>query len=109
MMDIRQQRPDAARDSGQSGRRSPRLAGRSVRPTLEEHIGLNLRQRRQRLNITLVQTAAQSGLSVSLISKVERGQVSPSLSTLKCLCDTLGVNVREVLHGYDAGGAVMTP
>lgn len=52
-------------------------------------IGARIRVRRRELNLTLQQLAALAGLSTGFISLVERGQTSPSLSSLTNIADAL--------------------
>jgi len=47
--------------------------------------------------LTLVEVAEQTGLSVSFLSDLERGQTRPSLDTLERLSKFYGVNMNELL------------
>ena len=64
-----------------TGSGAPRTAER----TLEEAIGAQIRLHRKRLEITGGELAAAAGLSTGMLSKIENGQISPSLSTLQSL------------------------
>ena len=44
---------------------------------------LKIREQRKRRNLTIKELADQAGLSISYISQVERGEVDPSLSSLR--------------------------
>ena len=54
-------------------------------------IGSALRDLRQSRNLTARQLAAESGVSAAMISRIENGQVSPSISTLNALSQALDV------------------
>jgi len=52
-------------------------------------LGLQLRQRRRIKDLTLTELSQQSGLSVGLLSQIERGLSSPSLKSLTQICAAL--------------------
>jgi transcriptional regulator with XRE-family HTH domain len=56
-------------------------------------IGATLRDARQRRNWGLRQLAARVGVSPSLVSQVERGQIAPSVSTLYLITSELGLTI----------------
>ena len=56
-------------------------------------LGDDLRGLRRAQGLTLEDLAASSGRSVSFISKIERGQARPSITTLQDLAGALGVPV----------------
>lgn len=53
---------------------------------------------RQSRDLTLAKLAAQSALSVSTLSRIESGQLSPTFETLQKLCDGLGITVNSLLN-----------
>jgi transcriptional regulator with XRE-family HTH domain len=57
-----------------------------------------LRDERRLRGWTLDDLAARAGVSKSLLSKIERDQVSPSLRTLKALADGLELPLAWLLH-----------
>ena len=61
----------------------------------EAPLGKRLRDRRQRLGLTLKQVADGAGLSVGFISQIERGLNAPSLSSLAAISGVLGAQVTE--------------
>lgn len=75
---------DEALDTGST---APRIAER----TLEQAIGAQIRQLRKRLDITGGELAQAARLSTGMLSKIENGQISPSLSTLQALASALNV------------------
>jgi transcriptional regulator with XRE-family HTH domain len=60
-----------------------------------------LREERRLRGWTLDELADRAGVSKSLLSKIERDQVSPSLRTLKALADGLDVPLAWLLHEDD--------
>jgi transcriptional regulator with XRE-family HTH domain len=61
-------------------------------------IGASLKQIRRRLDLTLAQTAARTGVSASALSKIENGQVSPSFDIIKRISNGLGVEIEELVR-----------
>ena len=57
--------------------------------TLEGAIGAQIRMHRKRLDITGGELAAAAALSTGMLSKIENGQISPSLSTLQSVARAL--------------------
>ncbi len=68
---------------------------------LEVAIGNELRKFRHQQNMTVVDLSARAGLSAGMLSKIENGNTSPSLSTLKSLSDALHVPVTAFFRGYE--------
>lgn len=54
-------------------------------------IGIQLRQRRRVKGLTLIELSKQAGLSVGLLSQIERGISSPSLKSMTQICTALGI------------------
>ncbi len=61
-------------------------------PTLNRQIAERVRRRRLERELTLDGLAAQSGVSRAMISKIERGEVSPTAPLLAKLANGLGLN-----------------
>src|ERR1700737_897945 len=57
---------------------------------LEVAIGREVRAFRNKLGITVADLAAATGLSLGMLSKIENGVTSPSLTTLQTLSRALG-------------------
>ena len=80
------------------------LRGRSSLPGERElglHIAERIREYRQQLGMSGSQLAYASGLSKGMLSKLENGQVSPSLSSLVRLSAALQVPVTAFFRGLD--------
>ena len=58
---------------------------------LELAIGHEVRVFRKKLGITVTDLSAATGISLGMLSKIENGNISPSLTTLQTLSRALGV------------------
>ncbi len=68
---------------------------------LEVAIGREVRAFRNKLNITVSDLAAAAGLSPGMLSKIENGLTSPSLSTLQALSRAVGVPVTAFFRRFE--------
>ena len=68
---------------------------------LGQHIAERIREYRQQLGMSGSQLAEASGLSKGMLSKLENGQVSPSLASLVRLSEALQVPVTAFFRGLD--------
>lgn len=68
---------------------------------LEMAIGHEVRTFRKKLGITVADLAAATGMSVGMLSKIENGNISASLSTLQALSRALGVPITAFFKGYE--------
>lgn len=62
-----------------------------IRDAVSVDVAQKLRQLRETQHMSLRALARQSGLSANALSMIERGRVSPSVSTLYKVADALGV------------------
>lgn len=62
-------------------------------PSHRHSVGAQLRQRRRVRGLTLTGLSALCGLSVGLLSQIERDLTSPSLKSLTLICDALGITM----------------
>jgi transcriptional regulator with XRE-family HTH domain len=60
-----------------------------------EHLGDKLKQSREERRLTMRELAAQSGVSASLISKIEAGKVSPTVMSLQKLLESMNIDMYE--------------
>ena len=60
-------------------------------------IGQQLKAARKALKLTLSQTSERTGVSVSGLSKIENGLVSPSFDVIKRICDGLDLPLEELV------------
>jgi len=68
---------------------------------LEIAIGREVRAFRKKLGITVADLAAATNISLGMLSKIENGNTSPSLTTLQALSRALGVPVTAFLRRYE--------
>ncbi|MEM9393284.1 MAG: XRE family transcriptional regulator [Pseudomonadota bacterium] len=68
---------------------------------LELAIGREVRARRQAKRITVAQLSEQTGLSIGMLSKIENGVTSPSLTTLQALASALNVPLTSFFRRYE--------
>ncbi|MFC2967296.1 helix-turn-helix domain-containing protein [Acidimangrovimonas pyrenivorans] len=68
-------------------------AERAQKRGLDLLVGLAVRNERSIAGMTLSELSAKSGVSSPMISKIERGHVSASLSTLNALAGAIGVPI----------------
>ncbi|WP_210419260.1 helix-turn-helix domain-containing protein [Acetobacter vaccinii] len=64
--------------------------------TLEESLGAQIRQLRRRAELTGSDLATAAGISLGMLSKIENGQISPSLATLQAVCRALTVPLSQL-------------
>ena len=66
---------------------------------LRIQFGKRLRKLRRERDLTQDQLAEAAGISVDMLSNIERGVNAPSFETLAKLARVLGVRVRELFDG----------
>jgi transcriptional regulator with XRE-family HTH domain len=67
-------------------------------PKVDTGIGTRLREARLRQDLSLDQASALTGLSLSMISKIERGLTSPSIRSLFALSNGLQIPLAGLLE-----------
>lgn len=105
--------PKAAKNPGASsgnGKERSRPAPLSQDPhatrdmrekVLEVAIGREVRAFRKKLGITVADLASATNLSLGMLSKIENGITSPSLTTLQSLSRALGVPLTDFFRRYE--------
>jgi transcriptional regulator with XRE-family HTH domain len=68
---------------------------------LEAAIGREVRAFRKKLGITVADLAAATNISLGMLSKIENGNTSPSLTTLQALSHALGVPLSAFLRRFE--------
>lgn len=61
-------------------------------------VGETLRRRRQIRGMSLRQVAEKAGISVGMLSQVERGLAAPSIKTLRAVCAAMDMPVNWLFH-----------
>lgn len=74
---------------------------------LEVAIGHEVRTQRKRQRLTVNDLSEKTGLSAGMLSKIENGATSPSLTTIQTLANALGVPLVSFFQGYDEPRGVM--
>lgn len=70
---------------------------------LKEVMAKNLRRIRHAKNLTQEELAGRAGLSMRYVGKIERGDVSASVTVLGQISDALEVEPGELLKRSDVG------
>jgi len=68
---------------------------------LEVAIGREVRAHRKQQNITVAELSALTELSIGMLSKIENGNTSPSLTTLQTLANALSVPLTSFFKQYE--------
>lgn len=68
---------------------------------LEVAIGREVRSFRKAQQITVAELSELTGLSIGMLSKIENGNTSPSLSTLQTLANALSVPLTSFFRQYE--------
>jgi transcriptional regulator with XRE-family HTH domain len=84
----------------------PGPGGRRSRPLLRTVVGEVLRRHRQQQRRTLAEVARAACVSVPYLSEVERGRKEPSSEILAAVCDSLRIELPDLLAevGRDLAG-----
>ncbi len=69
-------------------------------------IGKILRIYREKMGKSQTEIAHKAGISVSMLSQIERGVVSPSIDTLIGVCEALDIEVAEIFRKIASGSSV---
>ena len=76
-------------------------AGRARGMLLEQAIGREVRRQREKLDVTISELAKAAGISAGMLSKIENGATSASLSSLQALAQALQVPLTTFFRDYD--------
>jgi transcriptional regulator with XRE-family HTH domain len=68
---------------------------------LEQTIGREVRRFREKLGLTISELAKAAEMSAGMLSKIENGATSPSLSSLQALSRALQVPVTALFRGFE--------
>jgi len=71
-------------------------------------VGKQLRLLREQRNLSQKALADESGMSRNTLSLIERGQTSPTVSTLKSLAKALSVDINAFFQPFDETSVVFT-
>ncbi len=79
----------------------PHAATQPGRRLLEQAIGHAVHQFREKMGLTIQELSKASGISSGMLSKIENGSTSPSLSTIQALSQALNVPVTSLFRGFE--------
>ena len=68
---------------------------------LEKALGLQVRKLRRDRELSVADLAAAAKISVGMLSKIENGQISPSLSTIRALADALATPLTSLFASFE--------
>jgi len=71
------------------------------RDVLSRFVGQRVRDLRRQRSQTLAELAERSAMSIAMLSRLERGLVSPSLGTLASVAQAFGVPLTAMFRGLD--------
>ena len=86
----------------------PHATRETSEKVLEVAIGREIHAFRKQQNITVAELAAETNLSIGMLSKIENGNTSPSLSTLQTISNALSVPLTAFFRQYEERMAVHT-
>ena len=82
-------------------KQDPHAVQDNLEQRLELAIGHEVRSARKRLGITIAELSDASGLSVGMLSKIENGSTSASLTTLQILSEALGMPISSFFKRFE--------
>ena len=82
-------------------KQNPHAVKNDLEQRLELAIGREVKACRKRLDITIAELSDASGLSVGMLSKIENGTTSPSLTSLQILSGALGVPISTFFSRFE--------
>lgn len=71
------------------------------RRTLEQAIGLQIRHHRKLMGLTVAELSSAASVSAGMLSKIENGQISPSLTTLQTLASALNMPISLLFSEFE--------
>ena len=69
--------------------------------TLESALGLQIRLLRRERELSVGDLSGAAGISIGMISKIENGQISPSLSTINAIANALNVPLSSLFTAFE--------
>lgn len=84
-------------DDLKTGSGAPQPEGRR----LERALGGQIRQLRRQHDLSVADLAGAAGISAGMLSKIENGQISPSLSTLNAIAGALSAPLSSLFAAFE--------
>ncbi|MBO6560781.1 MAG: helix-turn-helix transcriptional regulator [Nisaea sp.] len=94
-------KPGKAKERKLALAQDPHAVKEPAENNLELAIGREVREFRKALGITVADLASTTGLSVGMLSKIENGAISPSLTTLQSVARALGVPITDLFKRFE--------
>ena len=69
--------------------------------TLESALGLQIRLLRRELDLSVGDLSNAAGISIGMLSKIENGQISPSLTTVNAIANALNVPLTTLFTAFE--------
>ena len=82
-------------------KQDPHRVDENREKVLEVAIGREVRAYRRKQEITVAELSATTGLSIGMLSKIENGNTSPSLTTLQTLANALSVPLTAFFRRFE--------
>ena len=83
-------------------RQNPHRLREKREKVLEVAIGREVRAHRKKKDITVADLSESAGISIGMLSKIENGNTSASLTTLSTIADALSIPITSFFRGYEA-------
>jgi len=83
-------------------RQNPHRLRDNREKVLEVAIGREVRAHRKKKDITVADLSETTGLSIGMLSKIENGNTSASLTTLAAIANALSIPITSFFRGYEA-------
>lgn len=64
--------------------------------TTPQTLGTNIRNRRNKLELTQAELSRKVGITRSYLCDIEKGRKSPTIKVLMIIADKLGVNIKKL-------------
>ena len=84
-------------------RQNPHRIRENREKVLEVAIGREIRSFRKSQSVTVSELSERTGLSIGMLSKIENGNTSPSLTTLQLLANALNVSLTAFFRRFEEG------
>lgn len=69
--------------------------------TLESALGLQIRDLRRGRDLSVGDLSSAAGISIGMMSKIENGQISPSLTTINAVANALNVPLSSLFTAFE--------
>ncbi len=69
--------------------------------TLESALGLQIRMLRRERDLSVGDLSNAAGISIGMVSKIENGQISPSLTTINAIAHALNVPLSSLFTAFE--------